>query len=73
MASILNGNDEGTEEPAEIEAIHRRLAQPGLSLALTEATVMSKAFPIMAPPTFPPRRTFLKDLKHLTEQTTSNV
>ena len=59
-------DDEGSEEPANIEAIHRRLAQPRPSLspsrftrkdflgfkqknrnALTENTVMSKAFPVI--------------------------
>ncbi|KAI4160259.1 MAG: hypothetical protein LQ342_005851, partial [Letrouitia transgressa] len=60
-------DDEGSEEPANIEDIHRRLAQPRPSLspsrftrkkfldfrqknrkALTENTVMSKVFPIIA-------------------------
>ncbi len=60
------GEDEDSEEPANIEDINRRLAQPRSSLspsrftreqfldfkkknreALTEATVMSKAFPII--------------------------
>ena len=83
-----HGDDGGSEEPANIEDIHRRLAQPRPSLspsrftrkdfldfkkknrnALTENTVMSKAFPIVTGKIdiFSQENFYFGNLKNLTD------